>query len=346
MPPPYSPCFSAWSHGLLLELRVLIEMLKKIRGVSNLVDLMKMDEGEEELTKWRNKFPGVPVTYSWSKEKMNELDKIIYNRLNKKNQDIFIVCVGDKGSGKSWSSIRRGQKVDPNFSIRNVVSTLEELDAIIKDDSLLPRGSMLVIDEGGIRDTASSKEWWSETNKRISELFQTIRYKNWGFIMTVPSISLIEKSLRTLAHMKFRTIVTGQGEYFVKPTWLKKFSSGDVTKIYDQYPTTRTGSRIKMVRCKPPSLELIAAYEAKAETYKDQIRIEGSSSTGDYVFNKIKKKILKHPNAISVPLTSQPGRSMRNALLRERFGLSEMQVRKVRPLLDTDEEVQEVLGRS
>ena len=54
----------------------------------------------------------------------------IRNRI-KKNRNLIALFIGDTGSGKSLSSIRLAERVDPNFNVDRIVFTVDDFLALV-----------------------------------------------------------------------------------------------------------------------------------------------------------------------------------------------------------------------
>ena len=85
----------------------------------------------------------------------------IRNRI-KKNRNLIALFIGDTGSGKSLSSIRLAERVDPNFSVDRIVFTVKEFLDLV--NSGLPAGSVIVFDDAGLGINA---RLWQEMSARV-----------------------------------------------------------------------------------------------------------------------------------------------------------------------------------
>lgn len=266
-------------------------------------------------------------------------------RLNKKNKDLLAITVGEKGSGKSWGSIRLAELIDPDFDPSKIFFSADELrdrlEAEKGEKGYLTPGSVTVLDEAGISDTARARNWWSETNKVLDEIFQVVRHRNLGFFLTVPFKRLIDRNIRDNCHMQFVS-KEEDGDHFLEPSWMKYNYYKDST--YYAYPRY-SGNRIVKLKMNPPSQEIIDWYEESADEYKRKVARGEASSSVNNKKKKVKKKVMENPEKFSVEMSANPGRSLRNALLREHLDVKKSRVSEIRAFLDNDEEVQEALGR-
>lgn len=281
----------------------------------------------------------------WSKNNLTPLDKILYNRLNYNNQDFLCAVVGDKGSGKSHGCINFGYTIDPEFTIKkNVVFSTEVLKDRLNEkknngEFLIGQGNVVIIEEGGLRDTASAHKFWSRLNEYIFSVMNVIRTRNIGFFINTPDVSFIDSRIRKLIHLKFEARKEN-GQYWIKPFWYNEPTGG-----HNRYPRWK-GSRIKDVCMSPLPKDLLEEYEEVQESYKDDIIAGGGDTSTDYLYREVKNKLLEKPERVSIKLRSKPGRQLRNVLMKEELDLSNSELKKVRPKLMNDEEVLKALGRT
>lgn len=125
----------------------------------------------------------------------------IRRRIFEENKNFLIALVGQTGSGKSFSAMKLGEAIDPNFSINNVVFTAKDFFELLKQDH--PRGTVIIFDEAGVGIPA--REWYSISNKLMGYILQTFRHRNWIVIFTVPDFDFIDKQARKLFHCYMET---------------------------------------------------------------------------------------------------------------------------------------------
>ena len=192
------------------------------------------------------------------------LPKWIRNRI-KKNRNLIALFVGDTGSGKSLSSIRLAEKIDPAFNVDRIVFTVKDFLALV--NSGLPKGSVIIFDDAGLGINA---RLWQEVSARIfGMLTQGFRYKQIITFITVPDESFIEKQSRKLVHIRFEaTDVQG----LMKPKLLSR-NPFDPDRPLAKYPRIQRGMAeitVKLVKFKLPSDELREKYEAKKKEYMEK----------------------------------------------------------------------------
>ena len=182
-----------------------------------------------------------------------------------KNRNVIALFIGDTGSGKSLSSIRLAERVDPSFNVDRIVFTVQEFVSLV--NSGLPPGSVIVFDDAGLGINA---RLWQDMNARVfGMLTQGFRYKQIITFITVPDESFIERQSRKLVHIRFEaTDVQG----LMKQKLLSR-NTFDPERPYAKYPQIRRGIskiRVKLVKFKLPSDELREKYEAKKAEYMDK----------------------------------------------------------------------------
>ena len=188
-----------------------------------------------------------------------------FKRRIQKNRNVIALFIGDTGSGKSLSSIRLAERVDPSFNVDRIVFTVQEFVSLV--NSGLSPGSVIVFDDAGLGINA---RLWQDINARVfGMLTQGFRYKQIITFITVPDESFIERQSRKLVHIRFEaTDVQG----LMKQKLLSR-NTFDPERPYAKYPKIRRGISkitVKLVKFKLPSDELREKYEAKKAEYMDK----------------------------------------------------------------------------
>ena len=188
----------------------------------------------------------------------------IRNRI-KKNRNLIALFIGDTGSGKSLSSIRLAERVDPNFSVDRIVFTVKEFLDLV--NSGLPAGSVIVFDDAGLGINA---RLWQEMSARVfGMLTQGFRYKQILTFITVPDETFIERQSRKLVHIRFESTDV-QGMMKMK---LLSRNTFDPEHPLGKFPRIHRGISeiiVKMVKFHLPSDDLREKYEAKKKEYMEK----------------------------------------------------------------------------
>jgi len=98
-------------------------------------------------------------------------------------------------SGKSYFSYAFCKLVDPTFDVSRVVFTPQQYLNLVK---VIQPGQFILWDEAGAG--LGNRDFATKLNKNIGKVFQTQRYKQFGIVMTAPSLRLIDKQPRDLLH--------------------------------------------------------------------------------------------------------------------------------------------------
>ena len=223
-----------------------------------------------------------------SSKKIEELPKdnvslyaqYLKNRVMKTNRNFMCCLIGQTGTGKSYTAIKLGELIDPDFGVKNIVFSQEEFIKLLPS---LKRGSVIVYDEIGCSQNA--RDWYSETNKLLNNILATFRHLNLIVFFTVPAIIFVDKQARILFHgvIECKKISFDKKLGFVKPYFLKYNQYED--KIYNIFlKVCYKGEIKKIVSMAVPkaNAELLKEYEKKRYAFTSQLY--------NIDFSKIKNK--------------------------------------------------------
>ena len=179
---------------------------------------------------------------------MPTFSQVIYKRRSMGVNSIILV-VGKRGIGKSYASLFLCSVFDPDFSINQVVFSVEAFLDAMKD---LKKGSCILFDESGI--SISARSFMSNTNQIMSFVGESFRFKGVDLITTVPSPNFIDTNIRQLSDFLIR--MTGRGKGRVYQVSSNVFKSGDIkTPILCD------------IRTRKPDDGLCEQYESKRAAY-------------------------------------------------------------------------------
>jgi len=205
---------------------------------------------------------------------MSQIIAEIKNRIKRKNKNWLAIVCGETGSGKSFSALRLGEMIDPEFSIDNVVFRIEDFMRLLNSKKL-KKGSVIIFDEAGVGIPA--REWYTISNKAINYVLQTFRHKNLGVIFTTPDFSYIDAQTRKLFHNYIETVSIDFKKEYVKVKFFQIQFNPRYGKVYWHYSITKVNGRVKTIHktnIKKPSKELIQAYEKKKKQFTETLNIE------------------------------------------------------------------------
>lgn len=177
------------------------------------------------------------------------------------------VVVGDPGDGKSLASLRIAEQVWPDFSIDAVASNIVEFMELVLDDSY-GQGSVVVLEEGGVE--ASAYEWYSDSNEVFRTVLETWRHQNRMGIINLPNFQALDKGARRRTDVIIEMMEA-------KP-W-KEYSEAKPKEVeynnIDDFFTTPfphlNGKKIKRIRFRKPSPDLLSAYEGLKSEYTSDL---------------------------------------------------------------------------
>ena len=207
----------------------------------------------------------------------------------KKNKNFLGFIGGQTGSGKSWSSLRIAEELDPEFNIDRCVFGGLELMNLINSDKL-KRGSVIVFEEAGIE--MNSRNWQSITNKMLNYLLQTFRHRNFVLIFNSPFMDFIDNATRKLFHAEMLTVGI---DFKKKQTKLKaqllQYNSRMQKFYYHRLKVIKAEGNIpiNIWRVDKPSDDLLEAYEKKKLEYTNRLNQKIYEEL-EAVQNKDKKK--------------------------------------------------------
>lgn len=219
----------------------------------------------------------------------NNVDLIvswIKNRI-KENRNANLIFTGQTGSGKSYSAMKLGEMLDPDFDIDKIVFDVKSFLELINQKPPLPKGSVLIFDDAGVG--LSNREWSSLSVKIFGKLTQNFRYRNLITIFTVPAMDFIEKQTRMLIHMYFEmTQLQGVAKPLIP---YHPYRGNDM--LFFKYPKIWAAGYpvvINILHFALPSKTLVETYEEKKHSYMDRTNHEfleeiekigsGKSNTG------------------------------------------------------------------
>jgi len=196
-----------------------------------------------------------------------KFSKAIYSRQHKGLNSIILI-VGARGVGKSYLSLKLGEKFDKKFSVQNVTFGIE--DFLVMVEVLRTQGgwAWLIFDEIGLE--VSARDFMSMVNKVMSYVAQSFRFTKVNLVCVCPDPDMVDLHVRKLSD--FWILVTNRGHARVYRTKMNPFRSGSY------YTPLLCDLNIPL-----PSKELCEAYEIKRykvlqqkyQEYLEEIRNKG-----------------------------------------------------------------------
>jgi hypothetical protein len=208
----------------------------------------------------------------------------IWGRLNERNQHFMAVVVGPEGSGKSYTSLKIAELVDPTFTAERVMFNpadfLEQLQTWKEAGET--QGKMVVVDEAGVG--IGTRSWYEKDQIKLNKVLQVIRDENMGIIFTVPALKDLDSQARRRLRAYCEMVNLQEGRYadmkFLR--WLPK--RDDKNKTYRKYPIARVNGnhrKITRLRFTLPSATLRKDYNARKATFQAALYDDAESEFRD-----------------------------------------------------------------
>ena len=228
--------------------------------------------------------PELPEALEGSKVEAQVLRSEVWNRINRGNQHYMAALVGPEGSGKSWTSLKIAELIDPTFDADRVMfdphTFMEQLTAW--KDAGETRGKMIVVDEAGVG--IGSRSWYDKDQIQLNKVLQVIRSENMGMLFTLPRLSELDSQTRGRLRAMIKMDDMKPGKY-ADVKYLRWFPARDErSKVYRKYPIVSDGGKTKKVRrlrFGPPSPELVEAYEARKDAFQTKLYEDTTEQIGD-----------------------------------------------------------------
>ena len=195
----------------------------------------------------------------------------------KNNQNLLCCITGGTGSGKSYSALREGEILDPNFDIDNVCFTPEQLmDLVNGVTKQLKKGAVILFDE--IQVSHSHLDYRSMQSKLLNYLLQNFRHRNFILFMTSPHFSYVNASARKLFHSRWETVSINRKLDLCKLKPLLLQTNQSTGKVYQKYLRVCVKGQgvmpLKSISVRLPSKKLIVDYEKKKDIFTKELNIK------------------------------------------------------------------------
>ncbi len=269
----------------------------------------------------------------------NFILKKAWNNIYEKRSHAVFLGIGEPGTGKSMSFLGLCDDFDENFTMDNVVYSIEEFLKLDKSGKL-KRGSAVLFDEiAGSEQGADSRSSMSNSNKIASYIATTFREKGYLIFYVAPRWKQIDANVRKVGitgvfefkridfdkkkavaafywtYINPRSTDSNDAPYFVKP---RIFNEKLQEYVYvDEIETPK------------PSKELVKAYLTKKKNFLDMNRdrwlakfavVEGKNAPVDEWLPDI---LIKAKPIIEKLIRKRKGKmSISSAALSAHFGVS------------------------
>jgi len=210
-----------------------------------------------------------------------------WKRLNIQNEHWMCVIVGEEGKGKSYTAIKIGELIDPNFTHENVYFQPADLLEDLKNENY-ESGDVWVLDEAGVG--MGNRTWQDSGQKKLNQALQLVRSHNVGFIFTLPRLEELDKQATGRLQNAVEIVKKKDGDYVQGP-WYKssvarRGRSRRSDSVWWSKPVIQ-GKQIGAVSFSPPSEEIIEPYEEVKQEFQEEFydetisELRGESADGD-----------------------------------------------------------------
>lgn len=210
-----------------------------------------------------------------------------WERLNIHNEHWMCCIVGEEGMGKSYTALKIGSLIDPNFDDENVFFRPADMLERLRDEEY-ESGEVWVLDEAGVG--LGNRTWHDTGQKKLNQALQLVRSHNIGFIFTLPRLGELDKQAKGRLQNALEIVNKNDGKYVQGPWWRSNVDRMDMQGHRNSTWWTKpqiNGKEIGAVAFSPPSETVIEPYEeVKSEFqqnhYDETIKeLRGQSENGD-----------------------------------------------------------------
>ncbi len=242
---------------------------------------------------------------------LNYIVRVAYQKTHNENNNYMLICLGDTGSSKSYSSISVSMMLDKNFNENRICFRGKEFMKLVNKD--LPAGSVIMFDEAGV--DVSSRDWYSEKNKLIKDTVETFRRDNLICVWTTPDMKGIDSQVRGKFDGVLLMVDKGKGQY-------KKIVTDHIEgKNYYKYPkvdgkklegNVKRNQFYNMIIPDPRDIEeklgrtgLIERYEERKERFTEKVKSDGldfftEDETKEYGTKKLTGLVSHNPDVFKL----------------------------------------------
>jgi hypothetical protein len=219
-----------------------------------------------------------------AKHRLSWLLKPIYRRVHFQNKMFSACIVAEPGSGKSYCAIDfawlldRGENDKPRFSMDRVCFSASQFAEVISKD--WPKGTAIIMDDAGLN--LYSREAMNRTVRQIAKVFQSCRYKNLVVFLTLPTLAMLDKTVRTLLNAYIEPVEIIADIEKVRAKFHFVETNPKTGKIYYNRPEMRSYvlhpcgrsllslRKVDSVLIDKPPMDLVDDYEKQKKLYLDE----------------------------------------------------------------------------
>ena len=196
----------------------------------------------------------------------------IWKRMNVDNEHFMGAVVGREGSGKSHSAISLARTVDPSFTADDVFFDPQDLLEAFDSDDYGP-GNIIILDEAGVG--LGNRSWYDKEQILLNQTLQTVRDDNMGVFFTLPRLEELDSQTIGRLHAFIEMLETYPDEGWAVSKWkninLSRDGQNNEWKKYTRLRVDGVNKRITRFGISAPPSELVAAYEERKESFKEDL---------------------------------------------------------------------------
>lgn len=202
-----------------------------------------------------------------------ELQKFTTKAMKKKDNNKIILVCGDTGVGKSAFTFQMSSVLDPNFSLKNIQFTTDEMKEGLKN-----LHNQVVIFDEAFRG-ASGRNTLSKPQKELLEMLYEIRQLNQIVFLVAPSFFRLDEAIAVeLADALFYVHKTGNGRRAFRMFNKKKmvdlyYKAKKIRKSYALIPT--------MVNGRFPDTYVVDEKQYRAKKFDSLFRKKDEKKAGE-----------------------------------------------------------------
>jgi len=187
-------------------------------------------------------------------------------RLNVHNEHWMCVIVGEEGKGKSYTAIKVGELIDPNFTADNVFFDPADVLEALRDEDY-QSGDVWVLDEAGVG--VGNRTWHDSGQVKLNQALQLVRSHNVGFIFTLPRMDELDKQAKGRLQDAIELVKKKDGHYVQGPWWSSNVDRMGLSRSGDSVKPVINGNQVGAVSFSPPSDEIVEPYEVAKQEFQE-----------------------------------------------------------------------------
>jgi hypothetical protein len=209
-------------------------------------------------------------------ERFNLFADMLKHQVLDGDNNVLMLITGPTRQGKSSIAMALALRNDPHWDMSRIVFNTHDYVHIVNERP--PVGSYIIYDDAGLG--ISSKRWWEQASVVFGMVAQSVAYRRYVTILTVPDMSWIEKTSRTLA----KYIVEVPNDEQMKGWfWVRRgVSNKNLTRPNRLYPYVRLRKRVNGRLMPEVKLNLLYAPPLPGEIYAEYERIKDAVFTRTY----------------------------------------------------------------